>query len=106
MPGRSEQRIGALASMEDGEDVKLVDIKGGVDVVDVGIGDGHVVVLTAEGEVWVCGEGGEGQLGLGRRGFEEDWIRIENVWERSGRAVAVGAGGWGSWIIVDRNLEK
>lgn len=63
--------------VELGEDVE--------DVVDVDVGDGHVVVLTARGEVWVSGEDSWGQLGLGpvpsgrpkegEDGFVAEWVR-------------------------------
>lgn len=40
----------------------------GLDVLDVGVGDGHVIILTTDGEnrrVWVTGDGRNGQLGQG-----------------------------------------
>jgi alpha-tubulin suppressor-like RCC1 family protein len=98
-------RVSALPSPADDEEVKLVDINGGVDVIDVGVGSGHVVALTADGEVWVAGEGEYGQLGTGGQDFEEDWVRVRGDWEGKGKVVAVGAGVWCSWIMVDTRKQ-
>ncbi|MCJ1452973.1 hypothetical protein MMC28_003318 [Mycoblastus sanguinarius] len=95
------RRISALPSVPDEEEVQLVDIKGGVDVVDVGVGLGHVVALTGEGEVWVTGEADYGQLGTGEKEFEEDWVRVKGDWEGKGKVVGVGCGVWCSWVVVD-----
>ena len=97
-----EKKIRALPDLsDDDEPVRLVDIDGGVDIVDVGVGAGHVVALTGEGEVWVAGDGECGQLGTGGRRFEEDWVRIRGDWEGRGKVVGVGCGFWSSWIVVD-----
>ena len=96
-----ERKIKALPDLLDDEPVRLVDINGGVDILDVGVGSGHVLALTAEGEVWAAGDGECGQLGTGGRRFEEDWIRIRGDWEDRGKVVGVGCGFWCSWIVVD-----
>ena len=100
-----ERKIRALPNLPDDEYVRLVDIKGGVDILDVGVGFGHVVALTAEGEVWTVGAGECGQLGTGGRRFEEDWVRARGDWEGRGRVVGVGCGVWCSWILVDTCLK-
>lgn len=93
---------------DDDETVRLVDIDGGVDVVDVGVGSGHVVALTAEGEVWATGDGECGQLGNGGRRFEEEWIRVRGDWEGEGKGkgklVGLGCGVWCSWVVVDTRV--
>ncbi|KAK4692076.1 hypothetical protein P7C71_g5058, partial [Lecanoromycetidae sp. Uapishka_2] len=71
------KRVAALPRPGDDEEVRLVDIDGGVDIVDVGVGSGHLVALTADGAVWVTGEGEYGQLGTGQTIFEEDWTRLD-----------------------------
>ncbi|KAL6717551.1 hypothetical protein ACLMJK_005466 [Lecanora helva] len=76
------RRINALPKASDGDEVKLVDIDGGVDIVDVGVGSGHVIALTSRGDLWVIGDGGYGQLGTCRRSFEEDWVKIKGDWLR------------------------
>ncbi|CAD6568438.1 MAG: hypothetical protein ASARMPREDX12_001411 [Alectoria sarmentosa] len=96
-----ERRINALPKLSDDETVRLVDINGGVDIVDVGVGSGHVMALTAEGEVWATGDGECGQLGTGERSFEEDWVRVRSEWEGKGKVVGLGCGVWCSWLVVD-----
>ncbi|KAL9125064.1 MAG: hypothetical protein Q9217_005681 [Psora testacea] len=97
--------ISALPDLGAGEDeeVKLVDINGGVDIADIAVGMGHLIALTVDGEVWVCGDSEHGQLGLGagRTVFEADWTKVQGIWEGSGKLVSVDAGGWGSWVLVD-----
>lgn len=99
------KRIESLPKLSDGEDVKLVDINGGVDVVDVGVGSGHILALTGDGEVWVTGDGECGQLGTGSKAFEEDWVRARGEWEGRGKVVGVGCGVWCSWIIIDTKIR-
>lgn len=89
---------------DDDETVRLVDIDGGVDIVDVGVGSGHVVALTAEGEVWATGDGECGQLGTGGRRFEEEWVRVRGDWEGKGKVVGLGCGVWCSWVVVDTRV--
>ena len=101
------KRINALPSLSEEEDMRLVDINGGVDVIDVGVGMGHVVALTGDGEVWVAGEAEHGQLGTGGDEFEEAWVRVRGAWEGKGKVVGVGCGVWNSWVVVDtRNASK
>ena len=93
------ERVAALP--DSGEDVKLVDIMGG-DILDVAIGMGHVMVLTAEGEIWGCGDNDYGQLGLENtdESFLKEWTKIPKVWEEKGRVISVMAGGWGSFVAL------
>ena len=101
-----EKKIKALPDLLDDEPVRLVDINGGVDISDVGVGSGHIVALTTEGEVWAAGDGECGQLGTGGRRFEEDWVRIRGDWEDRGKVVGVGCGFWCSWVVVDTRITK
>ncbi|KAK3064778.1 hypothetical protein LTS18_004045 [Coniosporium uncinatum] len=87
------KRINALPGEGD-EDVRLVEVgvgegedELGMSVEDVGVGGGHVVVLAEGGRVFVAGENGNGQLGLGEGAddFVEDWSEVE---EWKGRHVA------------------
>ena len=95
------KRLNALPKFSDGEEVRLVDINGGVDVVDVGVGSDHIIALTGDGEVWVTGESDCGQLGTGTTTFEGNWVRVRGDWEANGRVVGVGCGAWCSWVLVD-----
>lgn len=96
-----QRRMHALPKLSDDETVRLVDIDGGVDVVDVDVGSGHVIALTAEGEVWAAGDGEYGQLGNGETRYEDDWVRIRGQWEGKGKVVGLGCGVWSSWVVVD-----
>lgn len=99
------KKIKALPCISDGEEVKLVDIDGEVDVVDVGVGSGHIIALTADGKVWATGEGECGQLGTGSKAFEEDWVEVRGEWEGKGKVVEVGCGVWCSWLLVDTKVH-
>lgn len=96
-----EKRMHALPKLSDDETVRLVDINGGVDIVEIGVGSGHVIALTAEGEVWAAGDGECGQLGTEERRFEGDWVRVRGEWEGKGTVVGLGCGVWCSWVVVD-----
>lgn len=96
-----ERRMHALPKLADDETVRLVDINGGVDIAQVGVGSGHVIALTAEGEIWAAGNGEYGQLGNGERRHEEDWVRIRGQWEGKGKVVGLGCGVWSSWVVID-----
>lgn len=96
-----QRRMHALPELSDDERVRLVDINGGVDIVDVGVGFGHMMALTADGEVWAVGDGEYGQLGTGERRYEEGWVRVRGGWEGKGKVVGLGCGVWCSWLVVD-----
>lgn len=100
-PGNMSARIDALPDWQAGEDVKLVDIDGGVNILDAAVGDGHVLVLTERRDVWVTGQGREGQLGLNNVNID-----FEQSWKRSGewsnlQVLSVEASGWNSFVIVN-----
>ncbi len=91
-----------LSRREDDEaEVKLVDIDGGVDVADVGVGDGHVVALCGDGRVFAVGRGENGQLGIGMREFEEDWMEVRLRLEDGKRVTEVSCGAWSSFLMVE-----
>ena len=79
MPGAGGT-VGVLKGLEVGE-AALLDIKGEdgemLDVLDVAVGGGHVVVLCEGGKVFAAGENRNGQLGFqdGEK-FCEDWTEI------------------------------
>jgi len=79
-PG-SERSIRCLREAGAGE-VALVEILGEdskpLDVLDVAVGDNHVVALTSNHRVWVVGANKNGQLGLNTdTEFLEDWTECE-----------------------------
>ena len=83
MPGE-DGVIKCLRDAGPGE-VALVEIIPGmnaepVDVVSAGIGRNHVAVVTENGDLFVVGDNGNGQLGLGKeRPFLEDWTRVPSL---------------------------
>lgn len=93
---------------EDGFLVKLVEIDGGVDICDVDVGDGHVVVITTSGDVWVAGENSWGQLGLGLGlglgggRFVAEWVSFSSLllfffWQKTSPS---------SVITIERERER
>ena len=102
--GRAGETMSIASLSETDEDVSLIEIDGGVDIADFAIGMGHVVALTAEGDVWSCGDNEHGQLGLSDQVgmFVKDWTKVKHDKERLSN-ISVEAGGWGSWIIGHRN---
>lgn len=45
-------------------------------ILDVAVGESHILVLTTRGQVYAVGEGKWGQLGTGRRKFENEWVEV------------------------------
>ena len=101
-----KQRINALPESSAEEEVKLVDIDSGVDVIDVGVGSGHILALTSEGDLWAVGNGDYGQLGNGSDAFEEHWVKVAGEWEGKGKVLEVGCGNWNTWAIVDTKCTR
>lgn len=96
-------RIDSLPEWNAGEDIKLVYIEGGVDILDAAVGEGHIIVLTKNGKVWAAGEGHEGQLGLGvdDQRFEQSW-KIIYRWDHR-QVLSVEASGWDTFVIVKKD---
>ena len=94
------QKLDALPTPSTGEEVKLVDIDGGMDVIDFGVGFGHFLALTKDGNLWAIGDGEHGQLGTGSKRFEKSWVKVSGEWEGKGEIVEVGCGMWSSWVII------
>ncbi len=55
-------------------------------IVDVAVGESHILILTTRGRVYAVGEGKWGQLGTGRRKLEGEWVLVcgDDVWEGGG----------------------
>ncbi|CAK7223741.1 hypothetical protein SCUCBS95973_005282 [Sporothrix curviconia] len=78
------------------------------DIVDVGVGDGHMIALTASGSVCVIGSNASGQLGLGRdwksandTDVSKSWIKVGGFSSDEGRqATSVYAGPRSSFVVV------
>lgn len=78
------------------------------EIVDVGVGERHMIVLTANSEVCVIGSNANGQLGLGREWETADRSDVLRTWKkvdglssgRNGRVIGVYAGLRTSFAVV------
>jgi len=79
-----------------------VDIEG-LDVLDVAVGDGHILVLSTGRQLFVVGAGGNGQLGLGP-GIKElgDWKEVSLPLKDGQKIVGVHAGYKNSFVLVEK----
>ncbi|KAF2090179.1 hypothetical protein K490DRAFT_63050 [Saccharata proteae CBS 121410] len=77
---------------EEGEEVHLQDVGEEGDVVDFGVGVGHVVLVMGDGRVFGIGEEGFGRLGLGGegRGVRREWVEVEGLRGREVEGVVCG----------------
>lgn len=98
-----EELMEGLSGLESG-DVSLVNLGDGLDVKDVAVGAGHIIVLTVDGRVWVAGRGENGQIGAVNTRFQSVWKELETP-VRDRKAKKVFAGGWGSFIRFSGNGE-
>ncbi|KAJ8062529.1 hypothetical protein OCU04_009057 [Sclerotinia nivalis] len=77
----------------------------GADILDFSIGENHMLVLTTEGELYVIGENGNGQLGLGEeeKGRCEEWrlVCLDFGEGSRKRCVGVWAGYKCSFVFVE-----
>ncbi|KAL6855710.1 RCC1/BLIP-II [Trichoderma novae-zelandiae] len=82
------------------------EIDGGKDVVDVALGEGHAIALTADGLVYVIGENANGQLGLGELGrgvcTTNAWLKLRFEAPEGFKIVGVAAGPRTSFILTAR----
>lgn len=80
------------------------------DIVDVGMGDGHMIVLAADGTVFVIGSNANGQLGLGRDSNDNKTLHTSEdktppAWATvtelpPGQVTSVYAGPRSSFVVV------
>ncbi|KAK4098272.1 RCC1/BLIP-II [Parathielavia hyrcaniae] len=77
------------------------------DVIDVAVGEAHMLVLTSDREVYVIGENNNGQLGLPGVPSTKTWTRIDlSAVLTSGQTVTgVAAGPRNSFLIVGKPPE-
>lgn len=81
-PGK-QAKINALQP-DDGGDVALVELPSAqsdepLDVLDVGIGDDHIAVVSEGNRLFVVGENSNGQLGLGHDASLADWHEVPRL---------------------------
>lgn len=76
----------------------------GEDVWDVAIGMNHILAATMSRRLFVVGEGGNGQLGLGLDVKEiEDWREVKLPLKEGQRIVGVHAGYKNSFVSVNND---
>ncbi|KAI4719798.1 RCC1/BLIP-II protein [Aureobasidium sp. EXF-10727] len=100
-PG-TQNSLSCLAEL-DSTGAALVDIeeKGEpLDLLDVAVGDGHVLLLTQEGRVFAAGDNRNGQLGLGPKAssYIKDWREVIVPDQR--RCAAIFAGPKSSFFQI------
>lgn len=104
MPGMDHGTMKVLSDAAEAGEVSLIEIegseKGALDALDVAVGDGHVAVVVEGGRLFVCGENGNGQLGLGDSApeFVGDWTEIMS----ESRFQAVVCGPRATFALRDR----
>lgn len=89
--------------------MRLVDVDEEADVLDVAVGNGWVLVLTASYEVWGWGFGRWGQLGTGKRtGWNGRWekIRCKELEGNEKQVVGIDCGFWNSFILVKLKQDE
>ena len=71
---------------------------------DVAIGESHAIALTTDGCIYIVGDNGNGQLGLGPQSAErvETWTKLDVPFAQGSDIVGVVAGPRASFIIVKR----
>ena len=71
------------------------------DILDMAVGEAHIVTLTTDGEVYVIGENRNGQLGLGTESAKA-WAKVNLDLADNQRIAGVAAGPRCSFIIVQK----
>ncbi|KAI9777107.1 MAG: hypothetical protein M1839_009063 [Geoglossum umbratile] len=75
----------------------------GVGVVDVAVGDRHIVALCEDGRIFAVGEGANGQLGTGEVAFAEEWVECGFEGPgKLGKATSVYCGPRNTFVLVSR----
>ncbi|KAH6622799.1 regulator of chromosome condensation 1/beta-lactamase-inhibitor protein II [Chaetomium tenue] len=91
--------------LEDAPNPVVIDDK---DIVDVAVGEAHMLVLTADREVYVIGSNRNGQLGLPGVASTRSWMRIDlaSVLGTGETVTGVAAGPRTSFLRVRRQPEE
>jgi alpha-tubulin suppressor-like RCC1 family protein len=76
-------------------------LENGEDFLDVSVGFDHIVVLTTENEVYVVGQGENGQLGLGKNVTQlKGWQKVSLPADGK-RIVGVHAGYKNTFLLLE-----
>lgn len=71
------------------------------DIADVAVGETHIIALTTNGDVFVIGENGNGQLGLPSKSVDS-WSRVSLNLKDDRTVVGVQAGARNSFLLVHK----
>ena len=94
-----DDKIECLPSPTTEDLVALVDIDDGIDILDIGVGSKHIVVLTVKGDIWATGDNTYGQLGLTDTRFYPNWEKVDiTTHPGTSQLLGVGCGTWSSWF--------
>ena len=88
------------------DDVGLVDLGEGIDVVDVAVGADHICVLTTSGDIYAAGYNGLGQVGGAAahadEPYQDRWLKWDKPWRGEANAVFSGPSSWNTFVVVER----
>lgn len=73
LKGGEDEETSEEGKEEDKEDEGEEEEEG---ILDVALGESHILALTTRGRVYAVGEGKWGQLGTGKRKFEKEWMHV------------------------------
>jgi regulator of chromosome condensation len=78
---------------------------GDLDILDVGVGGSHVIILTSDRRVLVIGKGQNGQLGMGE-GVEElqEWREVDLKLAAGWKPLQVAAGPRCSFVLLSSDI--
>ena len=96
-----------------GQETPLPDIGGipesvdleGEDMLDFGVGDRHIIVLTMSHRLWVIGKNSNGQGGEGNQKEIGSWKEVTLPLKKGQKVVKVYAGYRSSFALVDGEEE-
>jgi alpha-tubulin suppressor-like RCC1 family protein len=71
------------------------------DIIDVGVGESHMIALTAGGHIYVIGVNQDGQLGLDIQHRSRDWAQVDIALHESQKIKGVAAGPRNSFVLVE-----
>lgn len=104
----SDRVIGPLRRLTNAQELALFELPGAeheepLDVVDVGVGDKHIVVVLENGQTWGIGDNRNGQLGIGDDAPEwyGEWTKTPNL--EAVKSVICGPRSTFAWIAA-RNI--
>ena len=73
-------------------------------VVSIAAGRSHSLALITKNDVYACGSGREGQLGLPDKEMRKTFTHVLSL--MSVNSVKLHAGGFHSWAILDEMMPK